>query len=166
MFTKEDLENKIVEITEQCQKDFEESKEQFLNWIDGDKLPEYCFIKSIKSEDFEYNVTPDQMIDMLSEFKKEVEELPYHIDGRYNINLSAGDYYIEDNHYAYECYIHREELPEYAVKSKIKQWINEQLKPESERCTQPVDCKLLALFKEGTIDFKALQKLTYTNCNL
>ena len=172
MFTKEELENKIVEITEQCKKDFEESKEQFLNWKDGDKLPEYCFTESIESESFEDQYTPDQMIDMLSEFKKEVEGLPYHISGSYNIKLSAysryddNDAYIEDNHYTYEYYIHKEELPEYTVKQKVKQWINEQLQPESAIYRQPVDCKLLELFKEGTIDFKALQKLTYTNCNL
>jgi hypothetical protein len=166
MFTKEQLEQKMVEITEQCKKDFEVSKEQFLNWNYGDNLPEYVTKKEINSGYFEDCGTPDEMIEMLNEFKDRVEGLPYHIRGVYIIEINPDGGYIVENNYIYSYYVHKDEVSEHTIKTKVKKWINGQLRPESEPYTQSVDCKLLELFKEGTIDFKALQKLTYTNCDL
>ena len=78
-----------------------------------------------------------------------------------------------------ECYIHsfnyefkyrdicsKAEL-EARIKTKVKENVRIALKPKGyEGYTIHVDCKLLTLFKDGSIDWKTLQKLVYTNCEL
>ena len=72
---------------------------------------------------------------------------------------------LDEYGYTYTYYELMESIT-YEIKSAKKKNLATLLKPDSQRHTNTPDCKLIELFKDGTIDWLALQKLTYTNCNL
>jgi len=54
---------------------------------------------------------------------------------------------------------------ESVTKSQKRDNLAKLLNPGTDMDRTP-DCKLITLFKDGTIDWNALQKLTYTDCDL
>lgn len=141
-------------------------------WAEGKKPKHYLKSQYITSGNFEYCDTPKQMRSMLDEFDKNIDALGLHFDGNFMVMLDAygGDYgaSVDDNHYkySYKVFAEKEDHLQGQMSTEIKDFIRLALKPKSVSYTQQVDCKLLQLFVEGAIDFKTLQKLVYTNCEL
>lgn len=140
-------------------------------WNEGKEPKHYLRQNNIISREFAYCETPDAMRKMLDEFDKDVVDLGLHFKGDYEVMLDAygGDYgsSVDDNWYKYNYYVlaGKDHLQQ-AMTSEIKNFIAVPLKPKSQTYAQQIDCKLLQLFTEETIDFKTLQKLVYTNCEL
>ena len=84
-------------------------------------------------------------------------------------SIECYDYSREDSAafgYAYNCYHVTAHLIESIIKNRVKFSIKEKLKPQSASFSKDVDCKLLQLFKDGTISWEALQKLVYSDCSI
>ena len=109
-------------------------------------------------------LTITETIEMLSDF---LEEIKVHE------NKPAFDAYMETDVDArafghagwYEPFELSEEAIEAKAKQKVKEFVNVQLCPPA-TYRRYIDCKLLSLFMDGTIDWKALQKLVYSDCNI
>ena len=123
--------------------------------------------KNLRSRDFDTTDCPADTRTLLSMFENEVDKLSMHVQGYFDLCLGASDSYIDEQHYRYRYRVlcspmEIEQRWKYEVKNKFK----ENLKPKKERYSRPVDCKLMELFKDGSIDFKTLQKLVYSDCEL
>ena len=121
----------------------------------------------INSDNFEYTECPEDMRNLLEAFEDRVSELPFHVKVGYSLQLDVDDGYIDEQHYRYRYQVLCSPMEiEQRWKSEVKGKFREILKPKKERYSRPVDCKLMELFKDGSIDFKTLQKLVYSNCEL
>lgn len=55
---------------------------------------------------------------------------------------------------------------EVIAKRELINYISDLLKPEESKNTYIVECKMLELFKNGQIDWKTLQSITYKDCQI
>lgn len=58
------------------------------------------------------------------------------------------------------------EIPESGISYPFRKYVESWIKPENASYKKTIDCKLLALFKDGMIDWATLRKLVYSDCEL
>ena len=130
---------------------------------------------AVYSESFDNQFTADDIISMLQEFKEEVSRLPYHILGAEEITLEADSDEIGYGHVTTNRVVYNflglmtiEQVMKIFPQKRIRAFVKEELIPDSKkyRYGRDVDCKLLKLFEDGNIDFKTLQKLVYSDCDV
>jgi hypothetical protein len=145
---------------------------------DGESFSTKLPLKYYKTETLESDClmseSADGMIEMLLAFKKECEQYEnkrgFYVEQRHDI---SGDYegsYAElDAFYLQaEWEVPIEEVTENMINSEFRNHVMYWLAPEGiERYDiRSVDCKMLALFREGKIDWGTLRTLTYSDCDL
>ncbi|MEA3454660.1 MAG: hypothetical protein U9R12_06975 [Candidatus Caldatribacteriota bacterium] len=159
-----DYEDLVEEVRTNIYKRYNEAQEKW-----GKEKVDSLFLSEIQitSKDFTDQGTPQEMKEMLDDFMKKIDDLPYHIDGKMELSLYALGSYIQENHYFYWYRVLKsEEDVERLLQYKIKGIFEEILKPDTVRYVAGTTCQTLSLYKEGHIDFKTLQKLVYVNCSL
>ena len=111
----------------------------------------------------------------ISELKKEIEKYEETISNqkgyilnRPELEASVFDNYVDEIFLRTEIIVFKysDNLVDDFVNKKFKKIIEEKLKPEKEQYMQTIDCNMLKLFKNGSIDWKTLQSLTYSNCKI
>lgn len=168
--------NKLCEdIREKTLDEYEKAKELFNSESpDIKSLNENNFIiKNYKNIEIDYGISLEDMIEELQEAKKEIYKLSNGLVGfetSGNVEIEAyADYdcaFIDFFGIKYSYFdLASLESVEMSIKKKIRFEVERMLNQTS-RFARPVDCKLLELYKSGTIDWKALQKLVYSDCEL
>ena len=163
--TKEELQELFDKTTAEINSEFKEAQELWKR-----KKPisdKFLFSTNISSSDFSDYYTSKNMIDAMNDFNNDIKNLPYHINEDEYINLTVDDDQIYYEEYTYRYSIIKAQTQvDYMIKKSVKNKFQQILMPSSESYSKYVDCKLVELFKDGAIDFKTLQKLVYTNCDL
>jgi hypothetical protein len=164
----------LEEFEEYRDKELSEARKDFKKavamWNKKQEIEDkYLLHTTLISEDINGR-TPEEVIEVINEFYKEVSELPYHVDGSYQkldikTDYDSSEIYNDFFIYSYKTISTIERIEE-RVKTNVRTWFRKELKPDSEKYEQSVDCKLMELFKNGTIDFKTIQSLVYKNCVL
>ena len=72
---------------------------------------------------------------------------------------------LESLNYEFSYRVPMKEISEDFINKVFKRKIEEKLKPVKEY-KRSVDCKLMGLYKDGVIDWKTLQNLVYSDCDL
>jgi len=135
------------------------------------ELPKhYKFFRGEKhySDDF-HNIAHDDIKEIIDRYIQEIDELPKHIDGTESNDI---EFYDEEEvseyrlQYSYQVFNESFDIDARA-KVDFKSVLREKLKPEGyERVTRDIDCSLLKLFMDEVIDWTAMQKLVYSDCEL
>ena len=111
----------------------------------------------------------EQTIKMLSEFLEEIKahenkpDFQSFIEDDYDDDDKPNSVYGCANWY--ELTDPSDESIEKIAKEKVKTVIADKLCPP-DTYRRYIDCKLLSLFMDGTIDWEALQKLVHSDCNI
>lgn len=159
----------------------EEYKEAKAKWEKND----FSFNDKFKTSKYVYSdcikgYTSQEVIAVIKEYEKEVTETKgeivqkvhsYQLENEVlQVEFTGDEEYgeVDTVYFSTEFNIFREveDITESYSKYVFREIITNKLKPESESYASTVDCKLLQLFKDATIDWKTLQKLTYKDCEL
>jgi len=137
-------------------------KKSSSNWWKQNHLLEQVTIESSNINEFDL----DGLIEYLEEFKedhKECNEI-----GKVNIYESEdiGDEYISFIGFKYEYFKLNPAKLESEVGRLTREKVEEILKPKSVEHSIAPDCKIVKLFRDGSIDWKTLQTITYKECDL
>jgi len=74
---------------------------------------------------------------------------------------------VEYFNYSFSYYVlSSKEMLQKRIGNRIERNIEEKLKPNSESYVRQIDCALMSLFEDGTIDWATFQKLVYKDCDL
>ena len=163
---------KLEEIASSLRNKLEEQKELFKNGeLDIEKYDiKFLDVKGICSDSLEYYGSPDDMIEMINEFKEKCEQFNNNIDFKVLYVEPTSDYdssSIDGNYFMCTYYTVKDEISEFAVNNMFRDFIADELKPQEYKgYTRSADCKLLKLFMDGSIDFKTLQQITYVDCKI
>ena len=159
--------NKVVKTIKENQKLFDEGCSDIEKY---DK--KYMVTRDERTSGFEDMVGIDVIIHELSEFKEKFEDGCYpglNIFVSTKTSSDCDDYsYVEEN-----CVVASWCVPgvwtdneiESRVRQIIRDAVSKKLKPEG-AYLRTVDCKMMELFMSGTIDWEALQKITYSDCKI
>jgi len=169
--------NELYEKTAKEEKGkYEFEKEQYTKGIFTKEFKSYDFPFKIKtkimSEDL-VDVGPSEVIEYLQEFLEEVDnctdlkigdvkqdkEIDTY-DSNYGSELIGIHYYQDIERFDYKLDIVRH------TNRVFKDKITKLLKPKGEFATLIIECKFLQLYKNGILDWKELQNLVYSNCDL
>lgn len=163
---------KLEEIASSLRNKLEEQKELFKNGELNIKKYDTKFLdeKCIYSDSLECYSSPEDMIEMIVEFKEKCEQV--------NNNIGFKIVYIEPtteydssmvggNHFACTYYTVKNEISENTINIRFRDFITNELKPqEYSGYPKYPDCKLLKLFMDGNIDFRTFQQITYADCKI
>jgi len=129
-------------------------------------------IEFIQSENIYENLSED-CIKVIQNYREEVknfkgeiyseEHIQSEIDTDYDYGAEVISIYFETR---IKVFRYATDITTDYTDKEFRDILKNLLKPEKEHYAQNIDCKLLTLFKEGTIDWSTLQKLVYTNCEL
>lgn len=127
------------------------------------------FLKEISFTQDLVGLSTQELLETVNKFSEEVEFLKKHRVDVYDHGVTS----IVEDEFEYEfrlqCnykdFVPNAEIPN-VKKAWIKHEINKALKPDSESKYRWVDCGALKLFKDGVIDWDALQKITYQDCEI
>lgn len=166
MFTKEDLEKKYQEENKKQIKQYYEEEELFKTltyeeWVKNSN--KYVYIKSVRqlSSYLYNNATYEELTTIYNELLENVKNFKH---GEITVEINQHD--EDEVCFCCRCIVLTKTVLNSNIKYKVRIWAESRLKPEGVLSTKPIDCKLLQLFKEGTIDFNTLQTLTYTDCKI
>lgn len=163
---------KLEEIASSLQNKLEEQKELFKNGELDIKKYDTKFLdgKCIYSDSLEDYSSPDDIIEMINEFKEKCEQFNNSIDFKIVYTEPTSDYdsqLIDGNYFMCSYYTVKDEISEFAVNNMFRDFIANELEPQNYKgYTRHPDCKLLKLFMDGSIDFKTLQQITYADCKI
>ena len=74
---------------------------------------------------------------------------------------------VEYFNYSFSYYVlSTKEMLQKRIDNRVERNIDARLKPNSELYIKEIDCALMSLFEDGTIDWATLQKLVYKDCDL
>ena len=122
--------------------------------------------KSIHSDDIN-KISIKDLHELLDEFEKEYAGTNLIKKSDIDYNEDIGDYYINEIGFVFHGYILDEVQLETYLQYELRKMIAELLDPKKEDIGQrEVECSIMQLFREGTIDWDALQKITYKDCEL
>lgn len=163
---------KLEEIASDLQNKLEEYKELFKSGELDIKKYDIKFLdtKSIYSNYLEDYSSPDDIIEMITEFKEKCEPL----NGNINFSIKYieptseyDDSSVNGNHFVCIYCTVKNEVSEITINHMFRDFIANELKPQDYKgYTKHPDCKLLKLFMDGNIDFKTLQQTTYADCKI
>lgn len=170
--TLEEFNKMVATVKSELDAELEASKEMHKNGVldVNEYNPLLLDRKCIQSEELEDFDSLEDVASLIEDFKKQCYEHKREIGLTIRYRVSAEPYrhegsaYVEANNFLCTWYTVKQEIGESIYKRVIKDKIKELLKPVTARYLHTVDCKLLELFKAGTIDWKTLQKLVYSNC--
>lgn len=147
-----------------------ERKDESYSFTQGFNTWSNMFLeRKVHTTDF-FGDNIDDLKDLLDRHEERLEEFKQ----RYIHVSDRGLYTENDSEYGettcelqitYSNIINKDSA-EYNIKKKVKDHVNILIKPKGQRYAQEIDCNVLKLFLEGNIDFKTMQKLTYTNCEI
>lgn len=163
---------KLEEITSDLQNKLEEQKELFKSGeLDIKKYDTTLLDKKLICSDYLENYTsPEDMIEMITEFKEKCEQFSNNINFSIKYVEPTSDYdssSVDGNHFACTYHTVKNEISEIAINYIFRNFITSELKPQDYKSyTRYPDCKLLKLFMDGSIDFKTLQQITYADCKI
>ena len=163
---------KLEEITSDLQNKLEEQKELFKSGELDIKKYDIKFLdkKCIYSDYLNDYSSPDDIIEMITEFKEKCEQFSNNINFSIKYVEPTSDYessIVDGNHFACTYHTVKNEISEFAVNNMFRDFIADELKPQKYKgYTRSADCKLLKLFMDGSIDFKTLQQITYADCKI
>ena len=149
--------------------EYEQAKEK---WEQKEEINIHLIQRKIKSAFFQDMTTPHDMIDAMNEFLLDINDLPFHQNGRMEISMSTesnGDYSeIDDNNYEYTYNVLGDQgYMEAVIKDKIRVEFGTLLKPDNYMMRAVfVPCKLMELYLDETIDFETLQDIVYGDCDI
>lgn len=177
-----DITKKYEEIKEELTTQLETMDSMFKSWnLNKSDYSEinWNLLKSNKYQSEEIWDCYQDIRTIISEYDDYVKEnLEWKVIWLYHsseCSVSGDDSYGFDvTHYLYAGWVEiKEELTEQDINSILREWIREQVASRAEVLWLEnsgryisVDCKLVNLFRDGTIDFDTLVKLVYKNCNL
>ncbi len=108
----------------------------------------------------------EDLIEELNELMKGYESCDGIAKSAIKNEVDVGNEYISYIGYKYEYYELSEEKLESEIMRLCREKIAEELKPiDVEKSVIP-DCKIVQLFRDGSIDWETLQKITYKNCQI
>ena len=113
-----------------------------------------------------YDMDINYVLDELKEFKQKHKNEEKIGLSEIDIDTDFGDDYIRSIEYVYYFYELKTEKLESEIGRITRDKISDILKPESVEKSIVPDCKMVQLFRDGAIDWKTLQKITYSECNL
>ena len=163
---------KLEEIASSLRNKLEEQKELFKNGELDIKKYDSSFLetKSISATYLDDCLSPDEIIEMINNFKEECEQFKNNIGFKIVYIEPTTEYdssIIEGNYFKCVYYIVKNEISENIINSRFRDFIKNELKPqEYTGYTKYPDCKLLKLFMDGNIDFRTLQQITYADCKI
>ena len=120
----------------------------------------------ICSDTIQSNDSIESLIEMLEEFRTDYLELNAIGKTEMSLEESASDRYIECLVYIYSYLSLDRESLQKEIQRLTGEAISNRLKPKNSNYEQAPDCNLLQLFRDGSIDWTTLQKITYSNCDL
>lgn len=163
---------KLQEIEEELKSKLQEQHKLFKSGELSKEKYDYGFLEyhNIKSDYLtDYN-TLDGVMKMMQEFKEECEEYKNNIGFKILYIEPCSDYdssSIDYNYFRCDFYKVKDEVKEHTINKQFRDFMKKELEPLNYTgYTRDIDCKIMKLFMEGTIDFKTLQQITYSDCNL
>ena len=159
-----------VMVKEELEKEYAKAKE---NWEELEivEMPKhYKFFRGEThySDDI-HNIEHYEIKDIIDKYIQELDELPRHISGEKSVDIEFYDEEtVSEYRLQYDYQIFNESFDiDARAKIDFKSALKERLKPEGyERVTRDIDCSLLKLFMDEVINWEALQKLVYSDCEL
>jgi len=169
--TQEKIKQEIEEIEARIQQEWATWKEKIEKANSTTKLGVPYYLKKETTIDSEalHNITPDEIVENMQDFKEDVKNLPKHFGGNYTTWYNFYDNEVYDSYieYRYSTLQSLEggELHRIAI-NKYKRLIAKRLKPKGTLTAAMIDCKLFQMFLSKDISLEQLGKLTYGECEL
>ena len=138
----------------------------------GDCDQQFLETTQIYSENI-HDIDHEDIIKHIADFREDVKNLPYHIDGKESFAIKLDDdyrivdYQLEYNYARFNTEARGAEMDTEAsgANATFKQQLKKLLKPEEYKgFPRVIDCKLLKLYMDETIDWQTLQQLVYSDC--
>jgi hypothetical protein len=168
--TIQEVEELQATVKEELKAEYAKAKKNWKELGTVDMSKHYKFFREKKH--YSGNIHDIQHTDIkkiIDEYVKELNELPEHISGeesaetKFYDSEAVSEYRLQ---YSYQVFHENFGIDVNARRDFINA-LKERLKPKSyERVARDIDCSLLKLFMGEVIDWKALQKLVYNNCEL
>lgn len=108
----------------------------------------------------------NELIEYLEEFKKDHEKSNEIGKSEIYEDEDIGDCYINFIGFKYIYYKLSQNKLESEIGRLTREKVKEILKPKSVKNSVMPDCKIVKLFRDGSIDWKTLQTITYKECDL
>ena len=119
----------------------------------------------VKSDTLEY-IDIEDVIETLKEFQNGYKLCDGIAKSQIKNEQEVGSEYIHYIGYMYEYYELSEERLESEIMRLCRELIKEELKPDGVQYAQTPDCKIVQLFRDGSIDWETLQRITYKDCEI
>lgn len=168
--TREEFFKLKVKVTKECTdklKEYRKRYEDGIRYFTYDRM--YMNYTTVQFNPVDYDDIED-MIYYAKEFNDKYKEdmKKSCTQSKMNLQAETSDWGDEDaiQVYDYSFYELKDTVADTHIKSKIKEEFSKILNPFPNKSPRTPDCKLMELYKDGTIDFKALQKLVYSDCGI
>ena len=137
------------------------SKPQY-NWQSNKTL---LTLHTVHSESM-HEESIENVLEYLTEFQQTYRECCEIGLARIQEEQDVEDGYIGNIGFYYNYYTLEEAKLESEIGRLTREKIQELLKPDSVEDSVTPDCKIVQLFKNGSIDWETLQSITYKECDL
>lgn len=159
--------NVLNEYTEKINK----ANELFKTWEKDDGKYEYWILKQhyeyYNLFDMEFQYLKEKIKEIDNKVKIEWDNIWVYVTNSSNYDEFWAEYNIEVKWYTIYTLEEARYKMQTAVRNKIATIVHEDIKAKwYTGYSKYIDCKILSLFDEWTIDYDTLVKLTYSDCNL
>lgn len=143
-------------------KEYEEIGALKISWHKHEGVFKKIEVKSNALEDIDI----EEVIETLKEFQDGYKSCDGIAKSQIKNEQDVGDEHIHYIGYMYEYYELSEEKLESEIMRLCRELIKEELKPNGVQYVQTPDCKIVQLFRDGSIDWETLRRITYKDCNI